>query len=144
MVKISSRMFPSVLSLIKPRVVCGDADPVKSGTCGWVVGMPRSSPVCQSCLISFSTQIAAQGGSYWSLAEGTSAEQELDGDTAQLAEAAVQPRLPAISPGKRTLFPDDAVENGLRLSTSTAELGVLPIVFPLHCLHLLALICIQM
>lgn len=75
-----SRMFPSALSLIKSRAVCGNTDPVKSGICGWVVGMPCSGPVCRSCLISFSTQIAAQGGSCWSLAEGTSAEQESDRD----------------------------------------------------------------
>lgn len=137
-------MFLSALSLIKSRAVRGDADPVKSGTCGCVLGMSCSGPICQSCLISFSTLIAAQGGSYWSLAEGTSAEQESDGDAARLAEAAVQPRLSAISPGKRPPFPDDAVENGLCLCTSTAELNVLPIVFPLHCLHHLAFIYIQM
>lgn len=110
---------------------------------GWVVGMPHSGPVCRSCLISFSTPTAAQGGSYWSLAEGTSAEQGLDRDAAQLAEVAVQPRLSAITPGKRPLFPDDAVEKGLCLCTITPELNVLPIVFPLHCLHLLAFIYIQ-
>lgn len=49
---------------IKSQAVCGDADPVQSGTCGWLVGMPRSGPVCWSCLISFSTLIAARGGSY--------------------------------------------------------------------------------
>lgn len=76
----------------------------------------------------------------WQLLEsgrGTSAEQESDRDTARLAEAAVQPRLSAIPPGKRPLFPDDAVENCLCLCTSIAELNVLPIVFSLHCLHLL-------
>lgn len=83
----------------------------------------------------------------WQLLEsgsGTSAEQESDRDTARLAEAAVQPRLSAVPPGKRPLFPDDAVENGLCLCTSTAELNVLPIVFHLHCLHVLAFIYIQM
>lgn len=59
-------------------------------------------------------------------------------------EAAVQPRLSAITPGKRPLFLGDAVKNSLCLCTSTAELNVLPIFFPLHCLHLLAFIYIQM
>lgn len=68
-------MLPSALPLIKSRMVCGDTDPIKSGTCGWVVGTLRSGPVYGGYLISFSTQITTQGGSCWSLAERTSAEQ---------------------------------------------------------------------
>lgn len=56
-------------------MVRGDTDPIKSGTCGWVVGTLRSGPVYGGYLISFSTQITTQGGSCWSLAERTSAEQ---------------------------------------------------------------------
>lgn len=49
---------------------------------------------------------------------GTSAEQEWDRAAARLAETAVQPRLSAITPGKRPLFPDDAVENASLLQLS--------------------------
>lgn len=42
--------------------------------------------------------------------------------------------------GKKATFPDDSLESGLCLSTSIAELNVLSIAFPSHCLHLLAFI----
>lgn len=40
MLKELQQDVSSALSPIKSRAVCGDADPVKSGTCGWVVAMP--------------------------------------------------------------------------------------------------------
>lgn len=58
-------MLPSALPLIESHTVRGDADPIKSGTCGWVVGMLRSGPVYGGYLISFSTQMTAQGGGCW-------------------------------------------------------------------------------
>lgn len=68
-------MLPSALSLIESHMVGRDTVTIKSGTCGWVVGTLHSGPVYGAYLISFSTQITAQGGSCWSLAERTSAEQ---------------------------------------------------------------------
>ena len=73
--RVSSRLLPSALSLIESHTVRGDADTIKSGTCGWVVGTLRSGPVCRGYLICFSTQITTQGGGCWSLAGRTSAEQ---------------------------------------------------------------------
>lgn len=72
--RVSSRMLPSALPLIKSHTVHGDTDPIKSGTCSWVVVTLRSGPVYEGYLISFSTQITARDGSCWSLMEQTSAE----------------------------------------------------------------------
>lgn len=123
-------MFPSALS---PEWCVGTLTPLNQVP----VVAGGSAPLSSSLPGLFNQLFHSDCCTGWqlrSLAEGTSAEQESDGDAARLAEAAVQPQLSAVTPGKRPRFPDDAVENALCLCTSTVEQNVLSIVFPLHCL----------